>query len=946
MLCRASYLLTFVVGTLSSVAGYAQLGAVTGKVTDQQSGESLIGALILIEGTSLGAVTGLDGQYRINGIREGEHNLVFGYLGYEEERQKVRVIGGETLVIDQGLAYNSVLISEVIITGNVEGQARALNQQRTSDNIKNIVSADLIGRFPDLNVAEALQRVPGVNITRSRGEGSTVSLRGTPAHFTAININGEQIPSTQDNGSRNESLDLIPADQLASMEIVKAITPDMDGDAIGGSINLRTPTARSTNLQLKAEAGMGYNSLSQGYNGIGRLKLSKRFFSDNYRNGRLGLVAGFSYFETDNEEDKLEAVWSPFGDTPVLSLERDTVVMENYQLSDLKNQRTRMGTTFTLDYEFDPDNEIIFNFMYSRRSDLDERNRLRVFLNESAGVQWQSLDTIRETELRRDVSLRDYYSENLSYNLEGQHSIKSVNLDWGLYYADSRRVEDALNGRFERGADFRVDLVSLNGPKGIYSEFPAFETLNSEFSLHNPFLINEISRYDIVDLDLTSSNAVAKVNASIPYNVGNSSGFFKAGIKARSQANNKDRVNNIHNFSDPNRVIDERAGFASVISDFEDQDFLNNEVRFGPGVSEIRFRSFVESNENLFVFDPIRSNRNTFNDSYSATEDILAAYLMNKLQINKLMLLAGLRYETNRVMYDAFSVNNITGEAIPIADETEYDFWLPNVHVKYGLTKFTNLRAAMTYSYARANFNDLVPFLSIDEDGSRIRAGNPELRPGSAFNLDLLVEHYFGSIGVLSGGLFYKNIDDFQFSRNLRFLRPGDPFYDEFPGFQFRQEQNGENAQVYGFELNSQLSLDFLPGILAGLGVYFNYTYTGSDATTSDRSDINLPGQAEHTWNGAMSFDYKGLSAKASVNYNGSFLRTVAGEARNDLVQEDRIQLDINTSYSITDRARIFAEFLNVTNSPSIVYQGIPERVADYAYFGWWNRFGISYNIR
>ncbi len=936
-------LTTFLLGIYFS--SLAQSGSIYGKITDSETGEVLPGASIKVKGTSNGSATDLEGEYLIRSVPAGDRILEVYYLGYESTETSVNVIAGETAISNIQLKSQVSTLGEVVVTGRLEGQQKALNQQRSADNIKNIVSIDLMSRFPDLNVAEALQRVPGINITRSRGEGSTVSVRGTPAHFTAININGEQIPSTQENGARNESLDLIPADQLASMEIVKAITPDMDGDAIGGSINLQTPTARGMDWRVRLEGGAGYNSLSQSYNGIGRIKLDRRFFEDEKTGkGKFGVLAGFSYFETDNEQDEIQAVWSAFPDTPVLSLGDDTVVIENHERSDLINQRTRMGATLTLDYQFSPKSDIIFNFMYSRRGDIDQRNRLRVEMNESAGVEWVSLDTIRQTELRRDISLRDYYSSNFSYNLEGQHQFGSVTFDWRTYYADSKREEDALNGRFIRGSDNRIDLVA-NNPGGIYNDFIQLQTINADVDFFDPFIINEVNRYDRVDLLLNSDNLVGKFNIKIPYDWGNASGFIKTGVKYRRQTNNRSRRNDIYNYSDPNQVFEERQGFASVVGNFEDENFLDGNMRFGPSIEPAKFRTFIDDNEFLFKYDTIRSNRNTFNDTYQASEDIFAAYLMSRLQWNKFMLLTGVRFEDNRVNYDAFRVNNITGNATPVNDGINYNFILPNAHLKYSLNPLTNFRAAVTWNYARANFSDIVPFLQIDEEGSRIRAGNPELKPGSAFNFDLMAERYFGTVGLISGGFFYKNIDDFQFTRNLRFTRPGDPFYEEFPGYQFRQEQNGETALVYGIELNTQASLNFLPGFLSKTGLYFNYTYTSSDANTSDRENINLPGQAEHTWNGALSYDHEIFSVRASLNYNGAFLATVAGETQNDIIQDERLQVDVNGSININSRIRLFAEFMNITNAPSIRYQGIRQRIAQYAYFGWWNRFGITYNI-
>lgn len=917
---------------------------VTGRVIEEQTKEPLPGATILIQGTNLGVSTDLNGYFSISNVKPGSIVLQVSFIGYSTKEVPVEVTKNIN-VPNISLQLNIMNLSEVVVVGTLDGQQKALNQQRSSDNIKNVVSSDVIGRFPDLNVAEALQRVPGVNITRSRGEGSTVSLRGTPAHFTTVNVNGEQIPSTQDNGSRNESLDLIPADQLSSMEITKAITPDMDGDAIGGSVNLLTPVAKSTKLSLRAEGGMGYNAMSQGYNGIGRLKLSQRYLAnDKMSDGRLGVLVGLSYFGNDNEEDSYQAVWSGTANTPIQELGVDSVVIENFNYADLTNQRQRYGATATIDYKFSATSSVVFNAIYSRRQDFDERNRVFGILNESAGIQWTSLSSLTGAELRRDLSVRDYYSENLSLNLSGNHAINRFKIDWAAFYSPSKRVEENYGGRFVRGSSNRINLRTIN-ENGIYSDFLEFESSSPGLDYYDPFIINEIDRYETNSILLKSDNRVAKINLQYAYTLGEAEGLIKTGFKYRKQFNQRDQDSRLYNFSDPNQVLTEAAAFASVVSDFEDQDFMNNQVRFGPSIDRNKFSSFYNQYNRLFVLDPIASPRNSLFGTYNADETITAGYLMTRLKWNKMMVLAGLRYEDNTVDYDAFQVNNVTGTGSPFQDGTQYGFLLPNIHLRYALDKSSNLRFAFTQSYSRANFSDLIPFLRIDEAGSNLQAGNAELRPAFSTNFDLLYEKYLPSIGILSGGFFYKSIDDFQFQRNLPFLQPGDPFYEQFPGYSFRQQQNGENAIVYGVEVNVQSPLDFLPGVLSGLGVYFNYTFTASDAFTGDRSNINLPGQAKHTWNGALSFDYKKFTVRGSVNYNGEFLSSVAGEPNNDIVQVARMQVDLNSSYVISDRFRVFAEFMNITNAPSIRYQGNRERLAQYAYFGWWNRFGVTYSF-
>jgi TonB-dependent receptor len=236
--------------------------------------------------------------------------------------------------------------------------------------------------------------------------------------------------------------------------------------------------------------------------------------------------------------------------------------------------------------------------------------------------------------------------------------------------------------------------------------------------------------------------------------------------------------------------------------------------------------------------------------------------------------------------------------------------------------------------------------------------GNPSLKPASSTNVDFLFERYLKNVGIISGGVFMKTIKNFNFDRSFTeerevFVRNDvtgtfDPIKETFT---INQAQNGETASIFGFELNLQSNLTFLPGVLKGIGVYANYTYTNSKASTFDRKEVRLPGQAMHTGNFALSFDYKKLSVKGSFNYNGGLIRTLgpSGVGENtgdfDTWRDDRYQLDLSASYAITKKIRAYAEFINVTNRPDVEYFGNRNRVSNLEYFDWWNRFGVSYNF-
>ncbi|RZK39785.1 MAG: TonB-dependent receptor [Pedobacter sp.] len=941
---KVNHLLLFLIFSIQVVNAQTQTGVVTGKIVDAVTNEALPGASVNIEGKQGNAVTDINGIYTLRNVPIGSIKLQIAYIGYETSIKKLNVEINKTSVSNISLKASKNLLSEVRILGTLEGQQRALNQQRSADNIKNIISSDLIGRFPDLNVAEALQRVPGVNIQRDKGEGSTVALRGTPQNFTTVQINGEQLPSVQQSGARNESLDLIPADQLAAIEITKAATPDMDGDAIGGVVNLKTPTAKNTKLNLRAETGLGYNDISGGLNGIGKFRIDKRFFAnDKVAAGKLGVMLSGSYFSNNNAEDRLDATWESI--ERVIGSGERKLMPANFALRKTDNRRERIGLTGTLDYRFDEKSHLIFNYMYNRRNDADDQNRLRYDFDRGSST-WATLNTVNNARIRRDINVWDEDKENHSFNLQGFHTLNKWQIDWGGYYTRSKRDFTSTRGDFSfDGINLRAD--SENGP---YDRFPTYSAVNPAQDVNNPLLLNDFRRYEEDAETTEATNIVAKTDLTKYFNLaGKHQGYLKFGGKFRTQTNKKARNNRVLNFNDPNNVLNNSEAFVRIIKNKQPANFLYRNYNYGPRVDRTKFLDYIDDNRFLLseADNAWDSRRLSLNDTYNASEDVYSAYAMTRIQFGKLMVLGGLRLEHNNVNYDAFDVVRRGTDVIgtPIKGGTDYTFVLPNLHLKYSLSKLSNLRFSALINYARPNFVDIVPFTNYDADALTLFIGNPELQPARALNLDAMYEYYFDNVGIFSVGAFYKNIDKFQFQRITPRLLEDYPGFPNTQGFAFRQSQNGENATVAGLEVNIYRNLNFLPGFLKWFGVNLNYTYAYSDAFTQDRTNISLPGQAKHTINGAINYDYKGFSIRGSANYNGAFTNSLASNAQDDIVQDNRLQIDVNTSYIYKKHWRIFAEFININNAPSIRYQGERNRTSRIAYFGSGARAGLGYTF-
>lgn len=913
-----------------------------GIIVDSLTNEPLAGATIFDSLRYNGASANVEGRFRLANLPSGPTTLTISYLGYETKVTVVNMPQAEASQVIIRMMRSGYSLEGVTVVSSFEGQQRALNQQRAADNIKNVISADLLGKFPDKNVAEALQRVPGINIARDKGEGSTVTIRGTPQHFTNISINGEQLPSVQQSGGRTEALDLIPADQLGTMEITKALTADMDGDAIGGNINLRTPTARTLKMQIRGDAGLGFNDISGKLNYIGKLQLSQRFLAnDNNRQGRLGVLVSGSYYATNNSEDRMDATWSGVR-RPVEMVNDNLIMPEDFQFRKTENKRSRIGATATVDYKV-KNHEIVFNYMYNFREDDDLRNRLRYDFNRS-GSQWITHDSMRNGRIRRDINLWYEAKSNHNFNLQGIHNFNNWLFDWGGFYTTSLRDHTSTRG------DFSLDAITIvaDNSRGIMDEVPQFRPIYT-LDNKNPLLLNDFRRYE-EDMETTkASNFVGKFNLAKDYTIGDNRANFKFGGKIRNVTNDKFRNNKVFSFFDPNQVVNLQEAFAHVVGSTEPISFLDGRYEYGPRVNKDRFTNYINTYRRLLVEadDAWDAERLSKNDTYEAEENVYAGYLMNRVQIKRFLLIAGLRYEHNNVKYDAFDVKRSGTNVIatPITGGTDYGFLLPSVHVKYSIDPLTNVRFAYTQSYAKPNFVDIVPFVNYDADAARLYIGNTELLPSLSNNLDLMFEKYNRNSGIISAGLFYKNMNRFQFTRIVPSLLEDFPGFPQTAGFEFRQEQNGERATVYGIEFNLMQQLTFLPGILSGFSAYLNYTYTGSDASTQDREGMRLPGQAMHTGNAALSWDFKGFTSKASLNYNGSYINSVASTENDDIIQAERTQLDLNFSQRINKNFSVYAEFMNVTNSPSKRYQGNESQISRIAYFGWWSRFGLTFRF-
>ncbi|MFB0516465.1 MAG: carboxypeptidase-like regulatory domain-containing protein, partial [Candidatus Neomarinimicrobiota bacterium] len=336
-----------IISTLTS----QMLGAatITGRVTDTNTGSFLPGANVTLEGTRYGAASDRTGTYRIANIPPGTYVLMVTYVGYEDFTVDLTV-PDEGITQDVQLQPTYVELGEIVVEGLRHGQAKALSQQKVAPNIMNVVAREQMERFPDLNTAEVLQRIPAVSITRDQGEGRFILLRGTEARLNAVSVNGERIASPESE-DRSVTLDVVSVNQLASIEVTKAPTPDMDGDAIGGSVNMVTRSAFDYSKRLlKISGGSGYSQL------MGTSLFQGDFtFADVFgAKKNIGITFGGNFYHYPRGSDNNEMDWGGVEDTA--GTEIDWALLD-LDLRDYSVERNRYGFAGNLDYRLSEDHQ-------------------------------------------------------------------------------------------------------------------------------------------------------------------------------------------------------------------------------------------------------------------------------------------------------------------------------------------------------------------------------------------------------------------------------------------------------------------------------------------------------------------------------------------------------------------------------------------------------------
>ncbi len=932
-------LLLIIIGTITITSFAQKLGTITGAVADKAQNLSLPGANLKLTPGKFYTVSDQFGKFQFMNVPFGEYTITVNYLGYQSYSQKVNLTYS-TAVVNIALEDGALVGKEVIILGDrLRGQAKALNQQKTNKNITNIVSADQVGRFPDANIGDAMKRIPGVTMQNDQGEARDIIIRGLAPELNSVTLNGDRIPSAEGD-NRRVQLDLIPSDMIQSIEVNKTLTSDMDADAIGGSVNLVTRAAPN-GQRISVTAAGGFNPIRNSPIATGSLVYGNRFADK-----KLGVVFSASYNNNNFGSDNIEAIWTKDKYNNVFIREHDIRV---YDL-----QRIRRSFSLATDYKFNAKNNISISGMYNWRDDFENRFRTRftsivpVYANATSPtiINFRGRGRNQLKGGSANVKNRRLESQTVkNISARGEHLLfPKLNLDWALSYSDAieDRPEERLN-EFQTGTrDIQLQLADAEFPQANSAGIT-----NANFNFRNlteNFIYTE------------ESEIGAKLNFKTPLTlIANQKGRLRFG--ARLRLKDKLRDNFIYGYTPktaPGTLADRE------LLNLTGNDFVpGSQFNLGSYVTPKSLGSLNLKDPSLFTEAPVPADFLAVN--YTAKENIAATYLRLDQDINdKLSFIAGLRLENTSLEYTGNIVSGQTNLLGQKTNKNSYLNVLPSVSFMYSAKENLIFRAAYTTSLARPNYYDLVPYFNSVPGDLALSVGNSNLKAAFAHNLDFMVENYFKSVGLISGGFFYKKINNFIYTfRDLQYSNA--KFTADFPEttnpipvteqWQYTQRRNGSSVDLFGFEIAFQRQLDFLPGFLNGFGIYTNYTYTKSNAkgvfsnTGTLRTDVALPGTAPHLFNASLSYETKKLVMRVSYNYTAAYLDDLGGESFGDRFYDKQAFLDANASYKFTKKTRFFAEANNLTNQALRYYQGIPSRTAQLEFYRPRYNFGLKFDM-
>jgi TonB-dependent receptor len=928
--------------TPASMLGQGQTGTVAGHVVDS-AGAPLAADISVIGNARFGVYAGADGSYAIPQLPAGDYRLQAHFIGFKPDTFSVTVTAGQTtyhrIVLREDVnTLKSVVVSSPRLN---ETTAGALQEQKDADNIVTVMSGDEIRALPNANAAEALARLPGVTAERDEGEGKYVEIRGTPPDFQHVTIDGADVPGTLATDVRAVKLDDVPADLLGAIEVTKTLTADQDARAIGGSVNLVTKVPEGAPHGYFA-GNYAYQSLQSTDNGQADVSYGGRVGDTQ----KFGFLMSGTYNRTNRTIDDVEPSYGADFVSGGTATEIPNgsgfnhIFPNQWSERDYNYYRTRYGLGGDLDYRFSPTSSVYVKGLWS--AFFDEANRWETSIGGGTDAILNGVPTVEGASAGTSVSNRGPIEHTWGFSGGGKQDLGNVHLSYSANYAGSQANQ---HDHFQD--DYNpIASSSLNSFNYTYNNSRLVPTYNVSPQIRAA--IANPAQYALgtleTDNELNSGQTVgAKADALVPFQLGSLPASFKFGAKISNEHKGYLSFQPQYDYTGANPLL--LSAFPSTYSNpgFY-KAICSGCYALAPYGNMPPVNQYYLAHQNQFTEESgqvLSDNLATF----AGTEQVAAVYAMQTLDVQALHINVGLRLENTNVGYagHATVTPSDTVASTVVHGTSNYTDLFPSLQLRYALDDNTNLRAAVTKGIARPDYIELAPSLSAQgaQPGSittGITVGNPDLKPEYAWNFDLLAEHYFSSVGELSGGLFYKDIYDFIFQRTALYTGS----LSQYHGYYATEFENGPSAHLWGAEADYTQHLVFLPGAFRGLGFDLNYTHVESRAivpipgynTTSYTGPTGatifpyantptriapLPRQFPNMFNVALLYDYSPVSARLAGQYTSASVFQYGTDGTSNPESSDvynyaHWQIDGQLTWVVRGETALTAQVLNLNN--------------------------------
>lgn len=984
MSCKGFWVLVSLI--FYSISSFSQESKkVSGKVVDA-SGVGLPGAIVQLLPINWATVTDMEGSFAFDKVSTSNFTLKVSYLGFMNFEEAIDLTNSKSSNITIKLKEDTKSLNEIIVNDKFKdgSETRAINLTKTSNRIITVISSESIAKLPTRNAAEAVKRAPGAAVQNSKGEGSFVSLRGTPTDWTSTLVNGDRLPvADEENTSRSFEFEVLPSDLVDMVVLSRTITPDIEADNIGGSINFTTKTPPDTTI-LKLNAAGGWNFMAQKPLGLGNI-----VYGGRSKNKKFGFLTNFSYYGRNYSAQANKVIYS----------NNYNQALASYELRNYNGVRNTIGANVSLDYSFSPKLKIGGNFLYGTMIDDKNQKKVRYNYNDGSGQRIR-LQTIHGLLKRQMIGGDFFVNWNPTTSVQNTFRLAS-------YSNDFRYGNVPFANKDPRNGYFFVEFIS---PLLFFKDqdFIDFRTgaatdpsnpdkfLGKTLHIDNPYgtgddyrniqpqAINALSPdQKFTAKDFEFAQAFSQLNHTwekdpivFQWDIKaklNDHWKIQAGIKHRTKEGAREIK--LHKWVQKTALRPESYN----LSDFQTENFdkqlhflneLGNpyDSTFYPFLTQKQLANFIQPfGDTLLEYDmnPLNQEfRFWAGSQYHYNENQEMGYLMAEWNWKKWTIIGGVR--TEFTILNEYSDTLLDTLVFDIGASTYYRptqqrstnlnylAILPSINAIFSLTQNSNFRFAISRTFHRPNFEETKPGYGIyDIDNLSLIFGNSKLKPTYSYNADILYEHYWGNKGLFSVGGYFKYVTNHIFASTTSFV-------DEF-GIVAKQYQNAPKSWVGGLELNLQRQFDFLPGFWSGFGASGNITYSWSQMQVPGRTFKQaMTEQTPLLYNVALFYEKKRWNFRIGLNYNGPMLKElnlfsvkdldgqlklVHQDTQFDIYKGPNYALDLSGSFKISNRLMVYAEVTNFLNYPDLTYRGRKERPIRTEYYRTRGQIGIKFDL-